>query len=206
MTKLIDLTHPLTHGMPVFPGDPPPVIEPLSTLAGDGFHTTRLDLCSHTGTHLDAPYHFYDDGRTLDQIGLETFYGPATLLNLRTTAITRESLEPHSAAFHPGARVLIHTGWDHHFGTPQFFEGYPSLTADAAHWIASRRIALLGLDTPSPAEDFTGIHRILLAANIVIVESLANLGTLPPSFTLSCFPLNLAGRDGSPVRAIAIIS
>ncbi|MCP5111152.1 MAG: cyclase family protein, partial [bacterium] len=58
MTKLIDLTHPLTHGMPVFPGDPPPVIEPLATLPEDGFHTTRLDLCSHTGTHLDAPYHF----------------------------------------------------------------------------------------------------------------------------------------------------
>ena len=204
MTKLVDLTHPLTHGMPVFPGDPPPVIEPLATVSADGFNTTRVDVCSHTGTHLDVPYHFYDDGKTLDEMDLSAFYGPATVLKVAGASITAELLQPRAEAFQPGARVLLQTGWERHFGTPAFFQGYPSLTAEASRWIASRRIALLGLDTPSPSEDFTEVHRILLGADIVIVEALANIDALPPHFTLCCFPLKLTGRDGSPVRAVAV--
>ena len=213
MTKLIDLTHPLEHGMPAFPGDPEPAIEPLDTLEGAGYNTTRISMSSHTGTHLDVPFHFFDDGKTLEQVEIGRFHGPAVLVDLAAegalapgTRLSRETLERHTELFRPGARILYRTGWDKRFGSGDFFEGYPSLTLEAASWIASRRIGLLGMDTPSPSEDFAEVHRVLLGpeAEIIVVESLANLDQLPPAFTLSCLPLPFRGRDGSPVRAVAI--
>jgi kynurenine formamidase len=121
--------------------------------------------------------------------------------------ITIEMLLPHEAAFQPGARVLYRTGWDAAFGTARFFTDYPTLTVPAARWIAGRRIALLGMDTPTPGIEGLECHHILLAPDvqIIIVESLAGLEQLPPQFTFIGFPLRLAGRDGSPIRAVAMV-
>lgn len=203
--KLIDLTHPIVHQMAVFPGDPSPVVEPLDTLTSAGYNTTRLSLSTHTGTHLDAPYHFFNEGRPLDEVELERFYGPASVIDLGPgPSITVETLEPHSSAFGPGARVLYRTGWGGCWGSEGFYRGYPSLTVEAARWIADRGIALLGMDTPSPSEDYRETHLVLLGAGIILVESLANLEQLPSQFTLCCFPLSLSGHDGSPVRAVAL--
>lgn len=212
MSKLIDLSHPLEHGQPGFPGDPALTIAPHDTTASAGYNTTRLSMSSHQGTHLDAPLHFFDDGRTLDELDPERCYGPASLIDLApggslepNTALTPEAFQPQAELFQPGARILYRTGWDSRFPRAEFFSGYPSLTAAAARWIASRRIALLGMDTPSPSQDWLEIHQILLApeAEIVIVESLANLAKLPPRFTFIGFPLKIKGGDGSPVRAVA---
>ena len=93
------------------------------------------------------------------------------------------------------------------FGTKEFFSDYPDLTIEAARWIAERRIGLLGMDTPTPSSQWLECHHILLGkgTEIVIVEGLANLDQLPPEFTLMAFPLNLKGRDGSPIRAVALV-
>ncbi|MGE5608729.1 MAG: cyclase family protein [Bacillota bacterium] len=214
MAKLIDLSHPLEHGQPTFPGDPAVVIESAGTIASHQYNITRLCLGSHHGTHLDAPYHFFEDGRTVDQIDLSRFYGPARRVDLAPgdelaarTPITVEMLLPHSKAFTPGAKVLLRTGWDRVFGSPRFFSDYPTLTVESAQWIARKRIGLLGLDTPSPSEDWLESHRVLLERGVetVIVESLANLDQLPEYFVLIAFPLRLKGRDGSPIRAVAVV-
>ncbi len=210
--KLIDLTHPLTDGQPAFPGDPVPRIRPFATLAENGYNLTRFAMGSHQGTHLDAPFHFFRDGGTVDRIPLERLYGPATLVDLapggslgKGATITSQMLQPFASAFEPGGRVVLRTGWHEQFGSPEFFADYPSLTAETARWIAERRIGLLGMDMPSPAVDFAEIHKILLGADVLLLEAVANLAALPERFTLAAFPLKLEGRDGAPVRAVAIL-
>jgi arylformamidase len=214
MPKLIDLSHPLEHGQPNFPLDPKISVVPHNTIASIGYNITQLSCSTHQGTHLDAPYHFYDDGKTLDQMALNLFYGPATLVDLAPgaalpakTSLTLELFKPHAHCFQPGARILYRTGWDRMFGRPEFFSEFPTLTLEAARWMVSRRSALLGMDTPTPSVDWKECHLLLLAkgVEIVIVEGLTRLEQLPPQFTFIGFPLNIKGRDGSPIRAVALV-
>jgi kynurenine formamidase len=210
--RFIDLTHQLEDEQPAFPGDPTPRIKPFHSLSDAGYNTTRFALGSHQGTHLDAPFHFFRDGVTVDRIPLETLHGPATLADLapggelgRRAVISAEMLAAHEAAFQPGARVIYRTGWESRFGDRDFYEKYPSLTSEAAEWIAARGVALLGMDTPSPAEDYEKVHKSLLGAGVIVIEGLTNLAQLPGEFVLSAFPLKLKGRDGAPIRAVAMV-
>lgn len=213
MARFVDLTHLIENELPGYPGDPALRIRPFHTLAAAGYNVAEITASTHQGTHLDAPRHFFDDGTAVDRMPLERFFGEAALVDLAPggalaprAVIEAAMLEAHAGAFAPGARVLCRTGWDRHWGQPDFYTDHPSLTIEAAQWMAARRVALLGLDTPSPSVDELEVHRILLGpgAGIVIVESLANLDQLPPRFTLSCYPLRLAGGDGSPTRAVAV--
>lgn len=207
--KLIDLSHPLTDGGPAFPGDPTPAIRPFTHLATHQYNLTQVQMGTHTGTHLDAMFHFFDDGRTIDRMPLDWFYGPARVLPVPKAPgaeITAEDLRGHESHLTPGARILLNTGWHRRYGNPEFFEAFPSLTLEAAHYLVSRKIRLLGMDLPTPGKDWLELHHILLAADaeVVLVESLNNLDVLPDTFTFIGFPLNFSGRDGSPIRAVAV--
>lgn len=213
MAELIDLSHPLEDGQLSYPSDPELQITPHRTMEHHGVNTTTIAMGTHQGTHLDAPLHFFADGRPLDGIPLNRFFGPARLIDfapggalLPKTPITVEMLAPHAGAFEPGAKLIYRTGWDRMFGRPEFFTDLPSLTLEAAKWIAQRRIGLLGMDVPTPSK-IAGreCHYALLEKDveIVIVEGLANLDKLPERFTFIGFPLNFTGRDGSPIRAVA---
>ncbi len=211
---LIDLSHPIEHGQLNFPFDPKPSVVVHNTVASIGYNITQVSLSTHQGTHLDAPFHFFDDGNTVDQLDLAKLYGEACLVDFAPgtalapqTPLTLEMFTQHEAVFQPGARVIYRTGWDRMFGRPEFFSKFPTVTLDAARWIASRGIALLGMDTPTPSVDWMECHHLLLGngVEIVIVEGLANLERLPPVFTFIGFPLNIKGRDGSPIRAVAVV-
>ena len=215
MAVLIDLSHPLEHGQLNFPMDPKISVITHNTVASIGYNIAQISLSTHQGTHLDVPFHFYDDGKTLDQVALDRFHGPAVLVDLAAgshleakTPITVELFQRHADKFQPGAKVIYRTGWDRMFGQPEFFADFPTLTLEAAKWIADKRIGLLGMDTPTPSADWLQCHHILLAKGIemVIVEGLRNLEQLPEQFTFIGFPLNIKGRDGSPIRAVAIIN
>jgi kynurenine formamidase len=207
--KLIDLSHPLVDDQPAFPGDPPLTVRPHATVSTMQFNTTQITCGTHQGTHLDAMYHFLEDGKTLDQMPLDWFHGPARMLRLPRSAgeeITLADLslfEPHLT---PDAKVILNTGWHRRFGAPDFFTECPSLTVEAACYLASRRIRLLGMDMPTPGKQWLQLHHILLAkeVEVVLVEGLANLDALPDEFTFIGFPLNFQGRDGSPIRAVAL--
>jgi kynurenine formamidase len=210
----IDLSHPLEDGQLNFPFDPKISIVVHNTIDSIGYNISQISMSSHQGTHLDAPFHFYDDGKTLDQMRLEQFYGPATLIDLAPggdleagTPLTVEMFEPHAEAFQPDAKIIYRTGWNRMFGQPAFFSDFPTLTLDAARWIAERKIGMLGMDTPTPSTDWMECHHILLekGVEIVIVEGLTNLEQLPEHFTFIGFPLNIKGRDGSPIRAVALV-
>jgi len=215
MVRLVDLSHPLADGQLSYPNDPEIRVTEHRTIESHGVNVSQLTMGTHQGTHLDAPRHFFADGVPLDQIPLDKFFGPAALVDLAPggvlepkTPLTLERFQPHADVFQPGARVVYRTGWDRMFGRPEFFTDLPSLTLEAARWIAERRIALLGMDTPTPSKTAgRECHYALLAkgVEIVIVEGLANLDQLPERFTFIGFPLNLEGRDGSPIRAVASV-
>jgi arylformamidase len=214
MSTLIDLSHPLANGQPSYPGDPPLTIEPFATISTDHYNTSRLVTGTHQGTHVDAPFHFFDDGTPIDRLPLDRFYGPATLVDLAPdhpleprTRLTPDLFKKHTRVFRPGARVIYRTGWDRMFGDPSFFTDFPTLTLDAAEWIASRGISLLGMDTPTPSTEWLECHHIFLqkSREILLVESLANLDKVPRKFTFIAFPLPIQGRDASPIRAVAWI-
>ena len=208
--KLVDLTHPMRHGQPSFPGDPVLITAPHATIEKQRCNVTALSMGSHQGTHLDAQFHFVPDGRQIHQMPLEWFYGPATLLRIPKQAreeITVADFKPFEARLTPGARVIYETGWHRQYGADNYFNDFPSLTQEAATYLANKQIRMLGMDTPTPSRDYYEVHHILQEkpAEIVIVESLANLDQVPEEFTFIGFPLNFEGGDGSPIRAVAMI-
>ncbi len=214
MPRLVDLSHPIEDGQLTFPGDPGVSVQTHETIESVGFNIAKISFSTHQGTHLDAPFHFFDDGRTIDRMPLQEFYGPATLIDLAPggqlapqAPITVEMLRPFEAKFQPGAKVIYRTGWDRAYNTPEYFADFPSLTVEAAEWIAARGIGLLGMDTGTPSSDWKECHLALLHRDveIVVVEGLTNLDRLPEQFTLIAFPLNVKGHDGSPIRAVAVV-
>jgi arylformamidase len=209
--RIIDLSHPLVDRAAAFPNDPPLAIREFGRIATHQYNVTQVVMGTHQGTHVDAMFHFLEDGRTLDQMPLEWFYGPARVLRLPKAPgaeITPEDLHPFDRWLEPEARLILHTGWHRYFGQPRFFADYPSLTLEAARYLAAKRIRLLGMDMPTPGKEWLALHHILLAKNVemVLVEALANLDAAPDEFLFAGFPLNFQGRDGSPIRAVAIVS
>lgn len=207
--RFVDLSHPLAPGQQPYPGDPAFDLAVHATVAADGFRVSRLVTGTHQGTHLDAMAHALEDGRTVDQMPLDWFYGPARVLRLPKAPraeITLPDLLPHAAILQPGSRVILATGWWRRFGTPEFYTDCPALTLEACQYLASCRLRLLGMDLPGPGREAEEIHRLLLAKDVemVLVENLANLDALPDEFLLLAFPLPLRGGDGSPVRAVAV--
>ena len=211
MTRIIDLTHPITADMPVYPGTTPPVIEVANTVAEHGFLEHRLTMVTHTGTHIDAPAHMLAGGRTLDTYPADTFVGPATVLDVSavTGAIGREFLESHRDLIVGQAFLLLHTGWSARWGDESYFRNYPALTVEAAAWLGEFGLRGVGLDAVSidcsGSTDFA-IHHEVMSREMLIIENLTNLGKLAGrEFTLLCLPLLLNGADGAPARAVALV-
>mgnify|MGYP002848984235 CR=1 FL=1 len=218
--RWIDLSHPLTPETPAFPGDPPIAIEVLDstdTPTGGGppaapgqmhLNCSRLGISTHCGTHLDAPFHFYGNGRTIDQVGLDQCSGPAVVAKLGLlapdTVITPQLLAPWEEAIGQSRRLLLDTGWYRRWGQEDYFIRHPVLTGATGRWLVECGLQLIGVDFPSLDHPPCPAHVEILGAGVLIVENLTNLEPLPEDeFEFLCLPLALAGRDGSPVRAAA---
>lgn len=201
-------------GAPPFPGDTACEVKSYHTIAEAGYNTTKLSLSSHHGTHLDAPLHFLSDGFGVDRIDLGKCVGPAVLIDMSHKApkssIDVDDLAPYARRLDKGARVVLRTGWDRVYPDPRYFTDFPNITLDAATWLAEQEIALLGMDMPTPngeSDDAVAqVHRVLLQAEVVIVEWLASLNEITgDTFFLIAAPLKIRGCDGSPIRALAIV-
>lgn len=207
---VIDLSHPFTSDMPVYPGSRPPVSVPVSRLAENGYLEHRITFYSHTGTHVDAPAHLIEGAPTIDQLPVTHFFGDACLLSLaaaRCRSIGMDVLRPCQDALQAAEFLLIHTGWSRYWKDEAYFSGYPVLSPEAAGWLAGLGLKGIGLDTISAdaadAHDLP-VHHTLLRNNTLIIENLTNLDRLPAGrFAFSCFPLGVKGADGCPVRAVA---
>lgn len=196
--------------MPVYPLDCEVIVKQVAEVSQFGYNLSRFSMSAHAGTHIDAPFHFVADGRTIDQVPLDVLVGPAEVLGLGELApnaeITPAMLEPFADRVLQGSRVLLRTGWSKHFGKPEFFKEHPNLTHDAAQWLVDRKIALLGVEQPSVnTKDNLAVHRIVLGAGIPLIETMTNLDKLTQDKVyLVALPLNLVGSDGAPIRVIAV--
>lgn len=209
---IIDLSHPLYSGMPVYPGDPETMVTPHSAHDGEGFSVHTLVIGTHAGTHVDAPFHYIPQATTIDtQHVLNACIGSARVLDITGVKSGAEIL-PGDLGISPesittGERILLATGWSERFEESDYFEGFPSLSMELVTLFIEWGITLLGVETPSlHLSRSDEIHKKFLDAGIIVVENLANLRQLAgKSIFFSAAPLKLRGLDGSPVRAYAIV-
>ncbi|ESP87021.1 cyclase family protein [Candidatus Halobonum tyrrellensis] len=206
-----DLTHAVESGMPVFPGDPEVRVDPHATHEADGYRVSAVACGSHTGTHVDAPSHTEPDGRDVDALGVDRFVRDAVRVDCRGRA-PRAPIGADALPAVDADLLVVQTGWDDHWGEDRYVD-HPYLTADAAAFCADRgydvAVDALNVD-PTPTDDAppdepAGVpaHHALLGDDRLIFENLTGLAGLPDRFEFLAFPLNLAGGDGAPVRAVA---
>lgn len=209
--NIIDLSHTISPGMPVYPGDDPPVITNRAAIDEDGFVEKSITLGSHVGTHIDAPAHIIPHSLTLDRMPIERFVGQGSIIDLtglKYPGIDVSFLKPHETLFKTSEFILFYTGWGRFWGQEKYFRDYPLLSIEAALWIRSFGLKGIGVDALSVDEVEAAdlpIHKILLE-RMLIIENLTNLDKLPKTgFIFSCLPLKLENADASPIRAVAII-
>ncbi len=204
-----DISISISPTMPTYPGDPAVSIEPILQIAkGNAANVSRLSFGDHTGTHLDPPVHFIPGGKTVDQLDLDTLYGPARVVDFTHVAkhITADDLE--RAQIPAGVlRVLCKTRNSAMWDRPDFQKDFVALAFDAAHWLVDHGVRLIGIDYLS-VEAFDAseprAHRILLGAGVIAVEGLNLTDIAPGDYTLACLPIKIQGGDGAPCRAILI--
>ncbi len=206
MPRFYDVSVPILSGGLVYPGNPEISITPQQAISqGAGANVSRVDFGSHTGTHVDAPKHFFDDGTPVDRLPFDVLMGPARLLDVgaEATSVTAEMLR---GAQLPGVeRLLIRTRNSGYIRDRDFHRDYTYLAPDGAEYLASIGVRLVGVDYLSIEQFHSGhhrTHRTLLGRGIVIVEGLDLSEPAPGTYQLVCLPLRLLGLDGAPARAV----
>jgi kynurenine formamidase len=208
--RIVDLSQPVGPDTPVFPGDGPVRIEVIDMPDQTTMNLSRIELSVHTGTHMDAPFHFFPGAAAIDRVPLERCMGLAALIDLRGipagSEIRRGHIASHRDTLRHARLAILHTGWSKQWGSPRYFRDHPRLSGEAAQFLLDSGVELTGVDMPSVDQAPYPAHKVLLGAGVPIVENLTNLDAIGAHlFDLIVLPLRLAGRDGSPVRAIAVI-
>jgi arylformamidase len=228
---LIDLSHTVAHGLVTYKGLPAPIIcDYLSREAsrklyapGTEFQIGKIEMVANTGTYLDSPFHRYADGKDLSELELSKLANlPAIKVSsLNKQAVGVQAIDVQAVGVQAidvscfprredlaGKAVLVETGWSRHWNAPQYFEGHPFLTEDAARFLADSGVALVGIDSYNidDVQDLRRpVHSILLKREIPIVEHMTNLAALPAAgFKFFAVPVKVKGFGTFPVRAFAI--
>ena len=212
--KPIDLSLTISESIPNFPGSPNPKMIEWSNIKKDGYNLELLFMSSHTGTHLDAPFHFAKNGMKIHQIPLERLSGKAHLIRIKKNENESISIndvktfEKKIDKIEENSIVIFATYWDRKIHKPNYFTNNPGLSSATANYLVSKKVNLVGIDSPSidlgnnpqfPA------HHIFAKNNVLIVENLTNLKKIKKSsFNFSAFPLKIQNATGSPVRAFAV--
>lgn len=214
-SRFVDLSHTIEHGLITYRGLPAPIVcDYLSReesrkfyAPGTEFQIGKIEMVTNTGTYLDCPFHRYADGKDMAAIELEA------LVDLEAVVIRAEpstlaiGMEHFCDRDLRNRAVLVHTGWDRHWRTDAYFADHPFLTEEAARFLQSSGVKLVGIDSHN-IDDTRGnarpVHSTLLGAEILIVEHLCNLGALPDEgFTFTALPPKFSGIGTFPVRAMA---
>ncbi len=216
-SRLVDLSQEIGPDTQMFTAYPQPAFTPWTTRAVHGFYAESLFLVSHTGTHVDAPYHMEPHGTTIDELPLDRFVAPAHVLDLhdvkpRTRIGPADLRAARSRLGRPVARgdaVLVRTGWERQRGRRAYLEQNPGLTAAAGRTLVGWGVSLAGIDSPNldvAGDAGFGAHHALLRAGIPVIENVANLAAVGSGpFILAAFPLRLRGASGSPIRLVALV-
>jgi arylformamidase len=216
--EIIDLSHVIEEGMVTYKGLPGPQIcdfwdrEASAANYDDGstFQISRVDMVANTGTYVDSPFHRYADGADLSELRLSSLADVRGMVVRRPweagTAIGAEAFQARDVK---DKAVLVHTGWDRHWRTDDYFGEHPYLTAEAADWLAEQGAAIVGIDSCNIDNMHVRarpVHTRLLGADIPICEHMTRLGSLPDEgFTFSAVPPKVKGMGTFPVRAYAVL-
>ena len=213
--KVIDLTLTVSEKIPTFPGSPKPHFIEWETIPKDGYNLELLFLSTHTGTHIDAPFHFVKNGKKIHEIAPERLVNEAVLIRIgknsnRSISKTDiQNFEQKNGKIENGSAVIFHTGWQKNLNKEFYFSENPGLSISAAKYLASKKINMVGIDSPSidlGSDSKFSVHHVLAKNNILIVENLANLGMIKSNnFHLITSPLKLKNATGSPIRAFGFV-
>jgi len=209
---IYDISLTISPSLPIWPGDPALELELIESMdKGAHANVTRLSAAVHLGTHVDAPHHFLNDGRTVENLPLDVLTGPCYVTQLPDgiEAITAEVLDRTEISSEM-KRVLFGTRNSHLWAKSEstFQTDFVAITEDGAEWLVEHGVQLVGVDylSVAPYGDSVPTHTVLLKAGVVVVEGL-NLSKIVRGFyDLYCLPLKIAGSDGAPARAILIQS
>jgi len=213
--KIVDLTLTVSDKIPTFPGSPQPNFIPWENVKEDGYNLELLFLSTHTGTHMDAPYHFLEKGAKIHEISLKKLVSETVLIKSKKKggeSITKtdiQKFEKKHGKIASFSSVIFYTGWQKNLQKKYYFTKNPGLSVSAAKYLASKKISLVGIDSPSidlGTDSKFSVHQIFAKKGMLIVENLANLDKIKSSkFHLVVLPLKLKNATGSPVRAIAFV-
>jgi len=208
--EIIDISLPISPSLPVWPGDGAVVLEQVSSMDhGAHDNVSKLAMSVHTGTHVDAPHHFLNDGRTVEGLPLDILTGPASVVLIPKEVKVISSATLNAAGIPKGTqRLLLKTSnstfWES--ASWKFETDFVAIDAEGADWLVRGGFRLVGVDylSVSPYKNSLPTHQSLLRAGIVILEGLDLSAVSPGIYDLYCLPLKLVGSDGAPARAILI--
>ena len=217
MRTLVDLSHTVEHGLITYSGLPAPIISDFlgredsqeHYAKGTTFHIGKIEMVANTGTYLDSPFHRYADGKDLSELELASVADLEAIVFHATPEMRAIDASMFCGVDIRSKAVLVHTGWDRHWGTERYFGAHPFLTRDAAECLTGSGVALVGIDSlniddTSDAE--RPVHSILLGADIPIVEHLCHLEKIPDApFRFHSVPVKVRDFGTFPVRAYAIV-
>ena len=204
MARIHDITVPLTLGLPVFPNDPPVTIEAVQRAGEAPYGLARLNLTTHSGTHVDAPAHFVAGGTTVDALPLEILIGKTRVVEIPgRERVERADLE--ALDLRDDLRVLLKTRMSGQLLKAGYQEDHVYLTGDAALYLAQAGLKLVGFDYLSIdrfGDSSYPAHHALLGAGVVVVEGLDLAEVEPGEYDMTCLPLRVGGGDGAPARVV----
>ncbi len=219
MTRRVDLSHTVEHGLVTYKGLPAPVVCDFLSHAdsrghyapGTEFQIGKIEMVANTGTYVDAPFHRFRDGVDLAELPLESLvHLPGLVVRRPHTDGRAVGAEAFVGLDVRGRAVLVHTGWDVHWNSARYFEGHPFLTRAAAERLRDGGAALVGIDSLNVDDTGDGarpVHTVLLGAGIPVAEHLTNLGALPEAgFLFSAAPVKVRAMGSFPVRAFAVVA
>jgi len=208
--KMHDISLPLSAELPLWPGDPAPVIERFSKMEeGEDANITRLEMCVHFGTHIDAPYHFVENGSRVDDLLLDVLVGPAQVVEIPADRdVINADVLKSSALADDVTRVLFKTRNSKHWvnGDTDFDKDFVALSVDGAGYLMERGVRLVGIDYLSIASFYEPVptHVALLQGGVVVVENLDLSGVSAGFYDLYCLPINIVGAEGAPARVVLL--
>lgn len=208
--KIYDISLTISQDLPTWPGDPGIILERTSKMEdGEHANVTHMSMGVHTGTHVDAPYHFVSiDSPTVESLSLDVLNGPASVIYLPDIPLITEQVL-QDANLPTGARRLLFKTDNSNFWAREenaFQENFVALSPDASEYLIQLGVELVGVDylSVAPFRDSVPTHQILLKAGVVIVEGLDLSKIEPGNYDFYCLPLKIKGSDGAPARAILV--
>lgn len=203
--KLIDVSVPLDANLPTYPGNTPYTLEPIKRIAkGDSSNVSTLHMSAHSGTHVDAPRHFFDDGPGAEGLPLDLLCGRARVIELTTRkGITADDLAGSDLS--EDVRVLIKTHNSRLWGSPEFDRNFIGMTESAAKYLVEHGIKVVGVDYLSVEQYKTPgapAHHVLLGGGTIVIEGLNLRDVETGVYEMLCLPLPLIGADGAPARVV----